>query len=110
MEDIKKVKNIPMNENLYSREYCKQLAHELTDGNIITGMTLGQLSCEIFAHAYVYYNFHLLPRFMQNMKAFKSFYHSVSDGVDLEDCGDKWYRRLAYRFIWILPAFKIRVQ
>ena len=95
-----------MNEDLYSREYCKQMAHELTDGAKITGMTVSQIYTEIFAHAYVYYNFGLLPRFLRNVKTFKSFYKSVSDGVDLEDNGDKWYRRLFYRVIWILPRFK----
>ncbi|MBO4679608.1 MAG: hypothetical protein J5626_08055, partial [Lachnospiraceae bacterium] len=29
------------------------------------------------------------------------------NGVDLEDDGDKWYRRIAYRFIWMLPALEI---
>lgn len=104
---MKKYMNIPMNENLYSREYCIQMAHEITDGEQITGMTLSQLYTEIFAHAYIYYNFRLVPRFLRNVKLFKSFYNSVSNGVDLEDNGDKWYRRIFYRFIWMLPAFQI---
>ena len=60
--------------------------------------------CEIFAHAYVYYNFRFVPKFLQGVKIFKSLYRSVANGVDLEDNGDKWYRRIAYRFIWVLPA------
>ncbi len=32
-------------------------------------------------------------------------YNSVENGVDLEDNGDKWYRRIAYRMIWLFPAF-----
>ena len=106
-ETAKKYMNIPMNENLYSIEYCMQMAHEITDGEKISGMTLSQLYTELFAHAYIYYNYRLLPRFLKNVKIFKSFYNSVSNGVDLEDNGDKWYRRIAYRFIWILPAFQI---
>ena len=104
---MKKCMNIPMNENLYNKEYCMQMAHEITDGEQITGMTLSQLYTEIFAHAYIYYNYRFLPRFLKNVKIFKSFYNSVSNGVDLEDNGDKWYRRIAYRFIWMLPVSQI---
>ena len=104
---MKKYMNIPMNENLYNRDYCMQMAHEITDGGKISGMSLSQLYTEIFAHAYIYYNYRLLPRFLRNVKLFKSFYNSVSNGVDLEDDGDKWYRRIAYRFIWMLPALEI---
>lgn len=104
---MKKVMNIPMNENLYNRDYCMQMAHEITDGEKISGMTLSQLYTEIFAHAYIYYNFRFLPKCLKSLEIFKKFYNSVSNGVDLEDNGDKWYRRIAYRFIWLLPAFQL---
>ena len=67
-------------------------------------MTLGQLSCEIFAHAFVFYNFRFIPKVLKNLPLFKSVYRSVEDGVDLEDNGDKLVRRIAYRIIWFLPA------
>ena len=100
----KKYMNIPMGEELYSRAYCKKMAEEIAMEEKITGMTLSQLSCEIFAHAYIYYNFRFVPKFLKGVKIFKSLYRSVANGVDLEDNGDKWYRRIAYRFIWVLPA------
>lgn len=101
----KKYMNIPMGKELYSRAYCKEMAARIAEEEKITGMSLGQLSCEIFAHAYIFYNFRFVPKFLRGVKLFKSLYRSVSDGVDLEDNGDKWYRRIAYRFIWVLPAF-----
>ena len=103
----RKTMNIPMEESLYSRAFCKKMAKEIAQNNQISGMSLDQLSVEIFAHAYIYYNFRLVPKFLKENKIFKSLYRSVSNGVDLEDNGDKWYRRIAYRFIWMLPAFAI---
>lgn len=100
----RKTMNIPMAQELYSRSYCRELAKKIAKEEKISGMTLNQLSCEIFAHAYVYYNFRFVPGFLRGVKLFKSVYRSVSDGVDLEDNGDKLYRRIAYRLIWLLPA------
>ena len=101
----KKYMNIPMEKELYNRANCRKMACEIAGDEKITGMSIGQLSCEIFAHAYIYYNFKLVPKFLREVKVFKSFYHSVADGVDLEDDGDKLFRRIAYRVIWFLPAF-----
>ena len=103
----KKYLNIPMDKALYNRAYCKEMAEKIAESDRITGMTLSQLACEIFAHAYVFYNFRFVPKFLKNSKLFKSVYRSVEDGVDLEDNGDKLYRRIAYRLIWLCPAFAI---
>ena len=103
----KKTMKIPMEKKLYSRKYCREMAKEIAEEGKISGMSLSQLSCEIFAHAYVYYNFRFVPSFLKGKKAFKSLYKSVSDGVDLEDNGDKLVRRIAYRLIWLFPAFAV---
>ena len=103
----KKYMNIPMEEALFNRRFCKEMALEIARSEKITGMSLSQLSCEIFAHAYVYYNFRFIPRFLKGLNLFKKVYGSVENGVDLEDNGDKLYRRIAYRMIWFLPAFGI---
>ena len=101
----KKYMSIPMAERLYSRANCKAIAEQIASEEKITGMSLSQLACEIFAHAYIYYNFRFVPKFLRGAKIFKSIYNSVENGVDLEDNGDKWYRRIAYRMIWLFPAF-----
>ena len=103
MNTKKKYLNIPMVESLYNRNYCKELALKIIDDEKITGMSKMQLSVEIFAHAYIYYNFPLIPAILRKMRAFKSVYRSVEDGVDLEDNGDSLVRRIAYRVIWCLP-------
>lgn len=101
----KKYVSIPMEKKLYDRAYCKRLAQEIVEEERITGMSLGQLAREIFAHAYIFQNFRFVPKFLKEQKLFRSIYNSASNGVDLEDNGDKWYRRIAYGFIWFLPAF-----
>ncbi|MCQ2523384.1 MAG: hypothetical protein MJ123_03515 [Lachnospiraceae bacterium] len=100
----KKYLNIPMEKKLYNRRNCMNIAREIEETAKIEGMTLGQLSCEIFAHAFVFYNFRFIPKVLKNLPLFKSVYRSVEDGVDLEDNGDKLVRRIAYRIIWFLPA------
>ncbi len=103
----KKYMNIPMEEALYNRSFCKEMAVLIADSEKITGMSLSQLACEIFAHAYVFYNFRFIPGFLKKTALFKKVYGSVENGVDLEDNGDKLYRRIAYRLIWFFPAFAI---
>lgn len=107
MADTKKYMNIPMEEKLYSRDFCKKMAREIEAKEEITGMTQSQLSREIFAHAYVFYNFRFVPKCLKEKEIFKKFYRSVENGVDLEDNGDSFARRVAYRIIWLLPAFSI---
>lgn len=100
----KKYLNIPMEKKLYNRSYCKQMACEIADEAKIEGMSLSQLSCEIFAHAFVFYNFRFIPKIVKELPLFKSVYRSVENGVDLEDNGDKLIRRFFYRIIWYMPA------
>ena len=103
-ETTRKHINIPMEETLNNRKLCKELAQQIVTEKSITGMTESQLSCEIFAHAYVYCNFRFVPGFIKNTSAAKSVYRSVADGVDLEDNGDKLVRRIFYRIIWVMPS------
>ena len=107
MMSRKKTLRIPMNERLYARKGCKMIAEKLLESGRIDGMTESQLSCEIFAHAYVFYNFRLVPKRLSKTGLFKKVLRSASDGVDLEDGGDSLIRRIAYRMIWLMPAFPI---
>lgn len=109
MNNTKKYMNIPMNIDLYSRKNCNELADTIYETRQIEGMTKDQLAVEIFAHAYIFYNFRFVPAFLRKTAKAQSFYRSVENGVDLEDNGDTLVRRIAYRFIWMLPAFKTSV-
>ena len=104
MNETRKHINIPMKEELNSRALCRKMAAEIAADQKITGMTESQLSAEIFAHAYVYCNFKYVPTFLKNTAKAKSVFHSVEDGVDLEDNGDSLVRRIAYRVIWLMPS------
>ncbi len=107
MMSRKKTLRIPMNERLYARKGCKMIAEKLLESGRIDGMTESQLSCEIFAHAYVFYNFRFVPGKIAESSLFMKILRSASDGVDLEDGGDSLIRRIAYRMIWLMPAFPI---
>ena len=104
MNDVRKHMNIPMSSALNNRSYCKEMAKNIEREGLITGMTTSQLSCEIFAHAYVYCNFRYIPGFVRKTAFAKSAYNSTADGVDLEDNGDSLVRRIAYRVIWFMPS------
>ena len=107
MRTGKKTLRIPMNERLYGRRGCKLIAEKLLESGRIDSMTESQLACEIFAHAYVFYNFRFVPGRLKQTDLFKKVLRSASDGVDLEDGGDSLKRRIAYRMIWLMPAFPI---
>lgn len=108
MKEKKKGFSIPMDKRLYSRANCIRLSERLIESGRIRGMSRGQLSCELFGHAYVYYNFHLVPKFMQGRGPFRYLYKCCTDGIDLADNGDTLIRRIAYRILWIMPAFPIK--
>ena len=103
-EVTRKHMNIPMTTALNNRAYCREMARTIEREGLITGMTTSQLSCEIFAHAYVFCNFKYVPQIVRNTSFAKSAYHSTADGVDLEDNGDSLVRRIAYRVIWMMPS------
>ena len=96
-----------MAKELCRKDRCRKLAKEILDAGRITGMTQSQLFCEIYAHAYVCYHFYLLPKVLRKLPFLRSVQNSASNGVDLQDNGDTWYRRIAYRLIWILPHKRI---
>ena len=104
MTEAKKYMNIPMTETLNDRKLCKEMAEKIEAEKKITGMSVGQLECEIFAYAYVFCFFKYLPGFIRNTTFAKRVYRSVSDGVDLEDNGDTLVRRVFYRVIWCMPS------
>lgn len=103
----KKTMVIPMKRKLYDRAFCVRLARKIIAAEKISGMSVRELANEIYAHAYVYYNFRILPGFLRSIKPLRSVYHSVADGIDLEDNGDKWYRKIAYKVFWILPGMVV---
>ncbi len=95
-----------MSPELYEKEYCIKLAKEILEKGQITGMSVNALAHEIYAHAYVCYHLEILPGFLKNNYLYKRGYKGVTDGVDLTDNGDKWYRRIGYMLIWFFPRIR----
>lgn len=99
---MKKYKNIEMNKDLYDREYCLVLAEKIVENGEISGMSVEEIAMEIYAHAYIYYNFDKAPEWVRKSEFGESMYESVKNGVDLEDGGDKALRKIFFQTVWEL--------
>ncbi len=84
------------------KSVCMQWAIKLVDRGNVKGMSYQGVAEEIFAHAYVYYNFYKLPSFIKNNSFAQSVYRSSADGINIADNGDTWERRAFYSLVWNL--------
>ncbi|MCI5874286.1 MAG: hypothetical protein PUJ55_06730 [Clostridiales bacterium] len=84
------------------KSVCMYWAMKVIDHGSLKGMTYQQAAEEIYAHAYVYYNFHRLPSFIKNNSAAQSVYNSAADGICLQDNGDTPIRKAFYASVWAL--------
>lgn len=50
-----------MKKSYYDKKECLIEAQEIFDSKKITGMTVQQIAEEIYTHAFVFLNFHILP-------------------------------------------------
>ena len=96
----KKYLNIGMCADYNNKKRCFEIAEEIVENGRITGMTIRELAAEIYTHGFIFYHFDKLPKFIKDIKLAKRFYNSCDNGVDLEDDGDKWYRKIAYSVIY----------
>lgn len=98
--NTKKYLNLEMKEIYYNKKGCVATAEEIVEKKQITGMTVRQLAAEIYTHAFIYYNFHFLPKMLRETKLAKKIFNSAANGIDLEDNGDTLKRRFCYSVIW----------
>ena len=98
----KKYLNIGMYADYNNKKKCFEKAKEIIENKQITGMTVKQLAAEIYTHGFIYYRYDRLPKFIKNFSLAKRFYNSCDNGVDLEDGGDRWYRNVVYRIIYMI--------
>lgn len=96
----KKYLSLEMNDIYYNKKNCVEKAKDIVANKQITGMSIRQLAAEIYSHAFVYFNFHYLPKFIRETKLAKRVFNSAANGIDLEDNGDFLRRRIAYSIIW----------
>ena len=84
------------------KNVCALWAIKVVDHRSVIGMTYQQVMEEIYAHAYVYYNFDKLPSIIKNNSFAQSVYNSSADGIHLADYGDTLGRRMFYTAVWNL--------
>lgn len=101
-EVIRKTLNLEMKDSFYNKAECLIEAKEIFDSEKITGMTVHQIAEEIYTHAFVFFNFHFLPRKIRETALARRIFNSAANGVDLEDNGDSLKRRICYSLIWML--------
>lgn len=92
--------NLGMLKTFTDKSYCMYWAIKLIDHRTVTGMTYQQVAEEIYAHAYVYYNFNSLPSIIKNNSFAQSVYNSASDGILILDGGDEPLRKIFYATVW----------
>lgn len=92
--------NIPITEDMLSKDYCLQRAGEIKSSGQITGMTKQQIAEEIYAHAVVYYYGSEAEQATGMNLSF--VLDHTRDGIDLCNGGDSWKRKMAYKAIWKL--------
>lgn len=98
--EIRKTLNLEMKKSYYDKKECLVEAQEIFDSKKITGMTVQQIAEEIYTHAFVFFNFHFLPSKIRETNLARRIFNSAANGVDLEDDGDTFKRRVCYSLIW----------
>lgn len=100
MNTTKKYMNLKMKADYYKKNECLREAKAIIENNQITGMSVRQLAAEIYTHAKVYYSFPCLPEIIRKTKFMQKAFRSAANGIDLEDNGDKFSRRICYSLIF----------
>ena len=90
--------NIPITEDMLSKNYCLQRAGEIKASGQITGMSQQQIAEEIYAHAVVYY-YGSAAESATGLDLSSVLDHT-RDGIDLCNGGDSWKRKMLYKAIW----------
>ena len=83
-----------------SKDECMYWAIKVVDHGSVKGMTYQEVAEEIYAHAYVYYNFNKLPNIVKNNGFAQSVYNSSANGISIDDNGDTTLRKAFYSLVW----------
>ena len=95
---MKKRYAVRVHERMRLKKECMDIAQQFIAEGRITGMSTLSLAQELYFHAW----------FSSTFGKYKGVNRSLdslllhADPADLEDGGDKWYRRCAYGIIWYL--------
>ena len=92
--------NIGMKEEYGDKKKCMEIATDILNRGLITGVTPLQMAAEIYSHHYVYVMIPKLPGFLRNNRIIKRMYKSCENGVDLGDNGDPRWRKIIYYWVY----------
>lgn len=91
--------SLPMREYFLNKSKCKNKAAALIKSGKVTGMSKQGIAEEIFAHAQIFFRAPLMVLGGVSPKVIAEIAKHAAV-IDIEDGGDKWYRRTAYTAIW----------
>lgn len=103
MVDDKTYIQLKVDRRYLNKSYCLEAAATLIDTEGLLKMDIRECAYEIYAHTVAYYFAEKLKKF--NMKL--DWLISHANPIDLEDGGDKPWRKAAYRVLWLSNVFDI---
>lgn len=103
MKETKRTYIIDMSSDYRDKNKCMDEAYYIYIHDLISGMSENAIAKEIYAHAVIYY---ILIRFANKGYRFIDNILHHCDPIDLEDGGDKWYRKIIYEIIWLIMPSK----
>ena len=92
--------NIAIDAIEMDKKACLEAAVSIHDDKEIIGMSVRGIAKEIYAHIAVHNIIEKLPSAIKNLTFVRRINNSTINGIDLEDYGDTFLRRIAYNIIW----------
>ena len=90
---------LPMKKGYLNKTTCKNTAARLIKNKSVTGMSKQAIAEEIFAHAQLFFRAAGLNMAGVDIGIINEIAEHA-EVVNIDDGGDKWYRRVAYTALW----------
>lgn len=90
---------LKMKRDYLSKSFCIGKGNALKGSKLVKSMSAQAIAEEIFAHAILYYKAKSLNAAGVKSSILNEIKRRASV-VDIDDGGDKWYRRVAYTALW----------
>lgn len=94
--------NIDIDAINMNKNDCKKAAGAIVETNTIIGMSQASVAKEIYAHIAIHRIIEALPTPIKDFSIVNRINNSTLNGIDLEDYGDTFLRRIAYDVIWMV--------
>ena len=94
--------NIAIDAIAMNKEECLNAANSIHADETIIGMSVNGIAKEIYAHVAIHNIIEKLPSCIRNLSIVNRVNNSTLNGIDLEDYGDTYLRRIAYNVIWFV--------